>query len=141
MPTGAARLPMSGPQTAPVGGAGIDALLPPGSPGAAVGPVTARGGQAASLPVQPTAFTAGTAATQATSVRPIVVPTQDAGLVTVREPVKRIGAGDDALELRSMTPEEKARWRFKKNLILWAVGLAIIGITVVVLLMTGPIRV
>jgi hypothetical protein len=68
------------------------------------------------------------------------VPTSNEGLFHFREPVKTVGFGDDAVELRSLTPEEKARKRLKKNLILWGFGLIVIGIALVVLLMAGPLR-
>jgi hypothetical protein len=57
----------------------------------------------------------------------------------VREPVKTIGTGDDEIELHSRTPEQKARWRVKKNLVLWTFGLIVLGITLLVLLLMGPI--
>lgn len=71
--------------------------------------------------------------------RPISVP--DGGPIRLREPVKTVGVGDDEIELRSLTPEERARRRLIKNLILWGIGVAIIAVTLAVLLMTGPISV
>jgi hypothetical protein len=69
-----------------------------------------------------------------------IVPVGDRGPFDLREPVKTVGAGDEAIELKALSPEEKARRRLKKNLVLWCLGLVIIGITLAVLLMAGPIR-
>jgi len=68
-----------------------------------------------------------------------VIPTEDGGFTTLRDPVKTVGDGDEEIELRALTPEEKARKKFKKNLILWGFGLAIMAITLYVLLTMGPI--
>ena len=69
----------------------------------------------------------------------IVLPTEDGGYVKLREPVKTIGRGDDAVELRTLSPEEKARRKFKRNLILWGFGLVMIAITLALLLFMGPL--
>jgi hypothetical protein len=68
-----------------------------------------------------------------------VIPTEDGTFVTVREPVKTVGEGDEEIELRSLTGEEKERKKLKKNLIVWGFGLVIIAITVYVLLAMGPV--
>ncbi|MCH5376728.1 MAG: hypothetical protein JJ992_22410, partial [Planctomycetes bacterium] len=68
----------------------------------------------------------------------VILPTEDGRYVTVREPVKSVGRGDDAIELRSLSAEERTRRKFKKNLILWGFGLVIIGITLALLLFLGP---
>lgn len=114
---GAARLPMSGPQptVAPLGG--VESLLPPG-------PVGDRSQPRSGGPI-----------------RPIVLPTPDGGVVRLRDPVKMLGSGDDAIELRSRSAEEKEAWRFKKNLIMWVVGLLLLGITIIILMLLGPIQV
>jgi hypothetical protein len=72
--------------------------------------------------------------------RPISVSSGDAGLFNLREPVRTVGVGDDAIELKSLSPEEKARRRLKKNILLWGIGLVVIGITIAILLISGPIR-
>jgi len=139
-PPGAARVPTTGPQptAAPLGG--IESLLPPGPAGDAA--VRPRGGgvgpqapfsQAGSSTVLPQP--AGGPA------RPIVLPTPDGGTVRLRDPLKTIGSGDDAIELRSRSTVEKETWRFKKNLIMWAAGLLLLGITILILMLLGPIRV
>jgi hypothetical protein len=70
----------------------------------------------------------------------IVLPTEDGGYVTLRDPVKTIGHGDEEIELRTLSPEEKARRKLKKNLILWGFGLLLIAITLALLLFVGPVR-
>ena len=138
-PLGGARLPMTGPQPGMAGMGGADAMLPPGTTGGAAamprtvgaGPQTpfSPAGSGAILP-QPTAGAA----------RPIVLPTPEGGHVRLREPTKVVGSGDDTLELRSRSSVEKEKWRFKKNLILWAFGLLILGLTIIILMILGPIR-
>jgi len=68
-----------------------------------------------------------------------VIPTEDGTFVTVREPLKTVGEGDEEIELRSLTAEERERKKLKKNLIVWGFGLVIIAITVYALLTMGPI--
>lgn len=58
----------------------------------------------------------------------VAVPTEDGGYVTVRETPKTIGKGDDEIELRRLTPEEKAKRRFRRNVIMFTVCMAILGI-------------
>jgi hypothetical protein len=70
----------------------------------------------------------------------IVLPTEDGGYVTLRDPVKTIGHGDEEIELRTLSPKEKARRKLKRNLILWGFGLLLIAITLALLLFVGPIR-
>jgi hypothetical protein len=65
----------------------------------------------------------------------------DPASVNVREPVRTVGVGDEEIELRAVSPEERARRRLKKNLILWAIGLILIAITLAILLLTGPITI
>ena len=72
--------------------------------------------------------------------RPIVLPTPEGGYVRLREPTKVVGSGDDALELRTRSTVEKEKWRFKKNLIIFTFGLLLLGATIVILMMLGPIR-
>ena len=56
----------------------------------------------------------------------ITVPTPDGSFVTVRETPKIIGHGDEEIEVRRLTPQEKEQRRFRRNLILGAICLAII---------------
>jgi hypothetical protein len=70
---------------------------------------------------------------------PLVIPTEDGGFVTLREPVKTVGDGDEEIELRTLPPEERERKKQKKNLIIWAVGLVVIAVTLYALLAMGPL--
>jgi hypothetical protein len=73
--------------------------------------------------------------------KPISIPVGgDPSAIQIRETVKTVGVGDDAVELNSLSPEERARRRLKKNLILWTFGLIVIGITLAILLLIGPIQ-
>jgi hypothetical protein len=56
----------------------------------------------------------------------IVVPTPDGGFVTVQEKPKTIGYGDEEVEVRRVSPEEKARRRLRNNLIFGGFCLLII---------------
>ncbi len=59
----------------------------------------------------------------------IAVPTDDGGYVVVTESSKTVGGGEDAVEVRRLTPEEKARRRFRRGVILW--GFCILVLLVV----------
>lgn len=69
----------------------------------------------------------------------LVIPTEDGAFVTLREPVKTVGEGDEEIELKSLTAEEKEKKKLKKNLIIWGFGLVVIAITLYALLAMGPI--
>jgi hypothetical protein len=105
----------------------LDALLPPGAAG---GEAAAAGAQVAipqaprKAPVLPSNLPAGA----------IAVPTPEGGFVTVRETPKTIGQGDEAIEVRRLTPEERARRRLRNNLIVGGFCLLVIVIVVVVLI-------
>jgi hypothetical protein len=136
-PLGGARLPMTGPQPGQLGGA--DAMLPPGATGGtAAMPSTVGAGP--QTPFSPVGSGAILPQPTAGGARPIVLPTPEGGQVRLREPTKVVGSGDDTLELRSRSSVEKEKWRFKKNLILWAFGLFILGLTIIILMMLGPIE-
>ena len=59
--------------------------------------------------------------------------------MALREPVKTIGRGDDERELHQLDAEEKARRRFRKNIIVWTFGAVILLITIFILLRMGPL--
>lgn len=100
------------------------------------------------VPTSPTRSAAPTPSTPVPSTpsqRPtgggksLVIPTEDGTFVTLRDPIKTVGEGDEEMELKSLSPEEREKKKLKKNLIVWGFGLVIIAITLYVLLMTGPI--
>jgi hypothetical protein len=69
-----------------------------------------------------------TTATPSGDGQRLVIPTADGGTVELHEPTKTVGQGEDQRELRQLTPEERARRRFRRNLIMWVVGtLVLIG--------------
>ncbi len=49
------------------------------------------------------------------------IPSEDGGVATIHEPVKKIVAGEEERELHTLTPEEKERARMIKNVIVWTV--------------------
>lgn len=98
----------------------IDSLLPPGAPTGDATP--AMPGEQVPIPAAP-------------ENRPIAahlppgmaaVPTPDGGFVTIRETAKTIGEGDNEIELRRLSSEEKSARRFRRNLILCGICLAIL---------------
>jgi hypothetical protein len=131
-PGGASRLPTSAPRPIPTGAnRGAESLLPPGISGQPGTSGKPAGPEKSSTPIpQPAAKS---------SESRISVPTEDGGYVTLRDPVKTVGRGDDAIELRTLSPEERARRKLKRNLVLWGFGLLIISITLVLLLVMGPV--
>ncbi len=63
---------------------------------------------------------------------------EGAGHYTVRDPVKTIrGASGEVVQLRSLTPEEKAARRFRRNLIMMAFGIVVLTIVVAILINLG----
>lgn len=64
----------------------------------------------------------------------IPVPTPEGGFVTVLQKPKTIGHGDDAIEVRRLSPEEKARRRLRNNLIVASLCLIVIVIVAVAFL-------
>lgn len=127
---GGARLPMTGPQPGMAAMGGADAILPPGT----------TGGAAPQTPFSPAGSGAMLPPSTGGAARPIVLPTPEGGYVRLREPTKTVGAGDDALELRTRSSADKEKWRFKKNLIIWTFGLLVLGVTIIILMILGPIR-
>lgn len=118
LPPGAANEPAA-PAAIPARRALAETLLPPGAEatdaaaaGAAQVPIPA----APQRTLQPVKTAPGTA----------IVPTADGGYVTVQESPKIIGSGDEEVEIRRLPPEEKARRRFRRGLILWTVCVLIL---------------
>ncbi len=63
----------------------------------------------------------------------VLIETEEGEYVALREPVKTVGKGLEARELRVLTPEEKARRRLIRNVVVYSVGLIIL-VTVFMLL-------
>lgn len=55
--------------------------------------------------------------------------TEEGEVVSLHDPVKTVGDGDEQVELHQLTPEERAARRFRKNLIVWTVGILILVAT------------
>lgn len=70
----------------------------------------------------------------------VLLPTEDGTVVALRDPVKTIGVGDEERELRQLSAEEKARRRFRRNVVIWILGFVMIAITLGLLLSMGPVR-
>lgn len=77
----------------------------------------------------------------ASKAAPSVVTIPDpegTGSYTVRNPVKTIrSATGEVIELRSLTPEEKAARRFRRNLIMMGFGIVVLMIVVAILMNIG----
>ena len=147
---------------APSGSASIDSLLPPGAtnefaaPGAAMlqlesqALAAGRPKELADTLLPPTAGEVVMSTTLEQVALPtaprmmlpppenlapgaVAVPTEDGGYVTVRETPKTIGKGDDEIELRRLTPEEKAKRRMRRNIIMFCICMALLGIITAVM--------
>lgn len=59
----------------------------------------------------------------------ILVPTDDGNYIALREPIKTVSKGNREVELRRLSPEEKARRRFKRNLLVAAFGMVFLILT------------
>jgi len=60
------------------------------------------------------------------------------GGVALREPVKKVRHGDDEIELRTLTREEKAARRFRRNIIMAVIGIGfLITATLVLVQLTS----
>ena len=118
LPPGAAEI---SPETKPSVG---EDLLPPGasdSDRAAAGKQVALASDVKNQPI-------------AKDDKEITITTEDGTEVTLHEPVKKVGVGENAIELRSLTPEEKSRRRLIKNIIVFSFCVLVLGISVIVLI-------
>ncbi|MCA9176467.1 MAG: hypothetical protein KDB14_18395 [Planctomycetales bacterium] len=70
--------------------------------------------------------TGASLAASAGEVKGPAMATEDGQIVMLREPVRKVGVGEDEQEIRLLTPEERAARRLKKNLIVWALGLIVL---------------
>ena len=57
----------------------------------------------------------------------VLIPTDDGSYARVYEPKRTVGYGDEEVELRQLTAEEKAWRRFKRNVIMWTIGTLILS--------------
>jgi hypothetical protein len=108
----------------------VDSLLPPG---VAAQPTPAN----RPLPVttQQIERDEATPSTPTLSTERIGVPTEDGGFVKLHEPVKKVEFAGEEIELRRLTPEERARKRLFKNIIMLVVGLiALVGTAAILML-------
>ena len=66
----------------------------------------------------------------------VTIPNPDgAGHYTVRQPVKTVRSSTgEVIELRQLTPEEKAARRFRRNIIMMVFGLVVLLIVIFILL-------
>jgi len=56
----------------------------------------------------------------------IALPTEDGSVMVVTESPKTVGSGEEAIEVRRLSPEEKARRRFRRNMILWSLCILVL---------------
>jgi hypothetical protein len=105
----------------------IDALLPPGATSDEAASIATEQVAIPQAPKRPRPLPSNLPAGA------IPVPTLVGGFVAIQEKPKTVGAGDDEFEVRRLTPEEKAKRRFRRNIIMGAFCLAIL--VVVMLLM------
>ena len=134
LPPGAAMpssyAPENYPPSAPVPAPAphIDAMLPPGTtpvplapppPGAPLRPVVVTSTTDAGYSPSSSTLTGET----------IVIPTEDGELVAVHERAKTVGKPGQEIELRRRTPEEKARRRLVKNLVMGGFCLIVLAVT------------
>jgi hypothetical protein len=67
----------------------------------------------------------------------VVLPSSDGGFVAVRESVKTVEFGGEEVELRKLTPEEKARKRLFRTIFMAVFGLVFLTLIAVVLIMVN----
>jgi hypothetical protein len=96
---------------------------------APLAPAAAAPGQQVAIPAAPKKAAALPANLPSNAV---AIPTAE-GYVTVRDKPKVIGEGMNEIELRRLSPEEKAARRFKRNLILGAFCLIVIFVVALIL--------
>jgi hypothetical protein len=62
----------------------------------------------------------------------VLIPSES-GYIALREPVKTVKTRRGEVELRRLSPEEKERRRFRRNLIVWGLGLVFLIATMIAL--------
>jgi hypothetical protein len=69
------------------------------------------------------------------STGPVIIPDPQGGTYVIREPIKSIRtASGEVVQLRSLTPEEKAARRFRRNLIMMIFGLVVLLLVTAILM-------
>ncbi len=81
--------------------------------------------------------TPGAGLKSAGSEKLVQIPTEDGKVVTLHEPKRVVQQGEEEVEIRSLTPEEKARRRMFKNIIMFGFGGMVLLIVLTVLLLMG----
>lgn len=64
----------------------------------------------------------------------VLIETEDGGYVALREPVKTVGTGANERELHVLTPEQKAKRRIIRNLVVFSVGLTVLFVIFMLLM-------
>lgn len=91
-----------------------------------------------SLPGFPVFDPAKKEPTKATRSEPVaMLPTEDGGTVALHDPVKTVGRPGQEIELRQLSPEEKAKRRLTRNIIMVTASLLLLLIVMVVLMQVG----
>lgn len=65
----------------------------------------------------------------------LAIPTEDGGVVEVEERGKTVAFGGEEVEVRRLSPEEKQRRRFIKNIVMAILGVLLLTIVTMVLMM------
>jgi len=125
--------------TAPRRGSRVDQLLPPEAPDLSLGEpapdvaprvpwVEPQGDE------RPKAPAVVPVSTRPRKEEPVILRTADGGYVAVDDSVKTVRVKGEEVELRRLTPEEKARRRFRRNVVMWAIGALLLILTTAILL-------
>jgi DNA-directed RNA polymerase subunit RPC12/RpoP len=73
----------------------------------------------------------------AAPTKPVLIPTEDGAYIALHEPVKKVAAGGREIELRRLSPEEKERRRFRRNLVVAGLGLFLLIVAMLVMGLRG----
>jgi hypothetical protein len=106
----------------------VDALLPPGA--AADGAAAGLPGEQVSIPAAPRPAPLALANQPAGTIALLA----EGGVIAIKDTPKTIVHGDEEIEVRRLTPHEKAARRFRRNIILGSICLAILVAVVAFLL-------
>jgi hypothetical protein len=106
----------------------VDSLLPPGAPADPAAMPTEQVALPDAPPPAPKPMPAAAAGQ-------LVVPTPDGDYVTVekKEGVKTISAKGEEFEIRKLSPEERARRRRVKNIIMFTFALVLLVVVIVIM--------